>query len=282
MITTRRSPGDDQTDLDQLERGHIVQQKLPDFRILRHPITGELPAGFRQPRKTRGEVGLQPFYRIAGGAPEDETPEEKAAREKREAEDSEKKFSQAELSAKLTEEKRQGERAAARKIMETLGFTTIEEAEQFIKDKRAADDKAKSDAEKAAEEVAREKAASEKARREADAEKRNATIERTLVKLGVNTGEDDDDDGDLPDAVILLSQKLEADADVDDIRTAAKALKERRPELFDGEVTTDPKKKAATLPGGKRGTRKTPEGVKPGASGRAYVERRGWDKSDKD
>lgn len=251
-----------------------MQQKLLD--LLRHPLTGELPAGFRQPRVSRGEVGPQPFYRIAGA--EDETPEEKAAREKAEAEASEKKFTQKELADKAAEEKRQGQRKATRDLMERFGFETVEEAEAFIKERREADDKAKTDADKAAEAAAKEKTASEKARRDAEAEKRNASIERALVRLGVDTGDEDDDDdeGDLPDAVILLARDLDDEADTDDIRTAAKALKERRPELFNVEATTTTKKPAAVIPGGKRGNRKTPDGVKPGEGGRNAAKRRGF------
>jgi hypothetical protein len=213
---------------------------------------------------------------VFGGMTMEETNEERQAREDREREEREsgRTFTQAELSAKAAEEKRQGERSAARKIMETLGFATIEEAEQFVKDKRAADEKVKTDAERAADEARADKLAAEKERKEAAAEKRTTRIERALVRAGAT-------EDDLDDATLLLSNKLEDDADVDDIAAAAKALKERRPELFAAPATAETKKKGA-LPGGKPGARKTPDGVKPGQAGRAAAIRRGHIKPDQD
>lgn len=210
---------------------------------------------------------------VFGGMTMEETEDERQAREERERQerDSGRTFTQAELSAKAAEEKRQGERSAARKIMETLGFATIEEAEKFVKDKREADEKSKTDTQKREDELAERERKAEERERTATIRERVANHRSALVEAGAR-GDD------LNDALRLFT--VADDATDEDITTAATALKGRRPELF-AATTAEPKKKGA-LPGGKPGARKTPDGVKAGAAGRAAAERRGFIKADKD
>lgn len=56
-----------------------------------HPLTGAplTAVGFRKPRHSRGEVGLQPIFPVMGGAPEDDAAAQQAAAEKAAAEKAE-------------------------------------------------------------------------------------------------------------------------------------------------------------------------------------------------
>jgi hypothetical protein len=268
MSATRRSPGDDQTVLDQLERGHTVQQPTGLPEAFQRRLTLDL----HQPG------ALDELFRIHratfGGMTMEETEEERQAREERERQDrdSGRTFTQAELTAKAAEEKHQGERKAARKIMETLGFDTIEEAERFVKDKREADEKSKTEAQRREDELKERERKAEEREAKAVERERIANHRSALVEAGAR-GDD------LNDALRLFS--VDDDASEADIAAAATALKERRPELFAASATTESRTRGH-LPGGKPGARKAPDGVKPGAAGREYAKKRGWIKDTTD
>ncbi|MER5546460.1 hypothetical protein ACWDBP_44120 [Streptomyces sp. NPDC001233] len=220
------------------------------------PLPARHPVGFRRDGR--------PIYPVLGASPEDETndqlgdagdggPEPQVT------------VTQDRLGKLLTREKAQGERAAIKRLLATLGFDTSKALAEFVTAQREAEQAALTDVERREQALAdRELQAAR--REELAAERERAALRRgALVALGAS-GED------LADAERLLIS--DADADETQIQAAAEALRARRPELF-GEIRTPPVPAApAGAPAGRAPTR-TAAPRRPGAAGLEMARRRG-------
>lgn len=260
-----------------------------------HPFIAVAPGQI----KTREEIQaiadrLLDFHRSGpfSGFTMEETPEEKAAREKKEADDAAAKaaagggdddpditvegrtFKTSELQRIMADEKRQGKRSGTTEALQKLGFDKLEDAEAFITTARERDKAAMTEAERKAAEAEEAKTAADKRQADADKLVRTTTMERALVRAGVN-------DADLDDAVTLLGTGLAADADADAIKAAADKLKERRAELFDGQSTGNGRPPAGGMPPGRPGGKPRPKGEPFGAEGLARAQKRWGDKAGK-
>ncbi len=166
----------------------------------------------------------------------------------------------------LTREKAQGERAAIKRLLATLGFDTPKALTEFVTTQREAEQAALTEVERR-EQAAAERELQAARREELAAERERAALRRAaLVALGAS-GED------LVDAERLLATDDE-DADDAQVQAAAEALRSRRPELF-GEARTPPVPTApAGAPAGRAPSRTAPP-PKPGAAGLEMARRRG-------
>lgn len=136
-----------------------------------------------------------------------------------------KTFTQEQIDSIVTREKSQAARAEQARILQSLGFESLEAAQSAIEAQQAAERERMSAVERReADAAAREAAAVERERQAAQREQAAARRE-ALVGLGA-TGDN------LADAVVLLGGSVAADADADAVAAAATALRERRPELF--------------------------------------------------
>lgn len=178
-------------------------------------------------------------------------------------------FTQAEVEALAAKEKAQGKRAAAREFAEKHGFSSIEDAEQFIAEARKAAEAKKTEEQKRQEELDRREQALAERESAAIARERNANRRAVLVGLGA-TGDD------LEDAAALL--RVDDDADDATVAEAAAKLKERRPELFGQAAPVPPAGQMPPAPGGAPAggppPRQAPAG-KPGDRGREMARLRG-------
>jgi hypothetical protein len=221
------------------------------------PLPARHPVGFRRDGRL--------IYPILGASPEDETNDHVDDTGDGGGQEQQVTVTQDRLGKLLTREKAQGERAAIKRLLATLGFDTPKALTEFVTMQREAEQAALSEVER------REQAAAERelqaARREEHAaERERAALRRAaLVALGAS-GED------LTDAERLLA--TDEDADEAQIQAAAEGLRTRRPELF-GEVRTPPVLAApAGAPAG-RGPSRTTLSPKPGAAGLEMARRRG-------
>ncbi|WP_369173583.1 hypothetical protein AB5J49_38935 [Streptomyces sp. R28] len=166
------------------------------------------------------------------------------------------------LGKMLTREKAQGERAAIKRLLTTLGFDTPKALTEFVTEQREVEQAALSEVERR-EQAAQERELQAARREELAAGRERAALRRAaLVALGAS-GDD------LVDAERLLST-VEEDADDVQIQAAAEALRARWAELF-GEVRTPP---VPAAPAGRGPSRTTPV-PKPGAAGLEMARRRG-------
>ncbi|MER5543009.1 hypothetical protein ABT072_11305 [Streptomyces sp. NPDC002589] len=220
------------------------------------PLPARHPVGYRRDGR--------PIYPILGASAEDEANDhlDDTADDGVEQQVT---VTQERLGRLLTREKTQGERAAIKRLLTTLGFDSPKALTEFVTAQREAEQAALTDIER------REQAAAERelqaARREEIAvERERAALRRAaLVALGAS-GDD------LTDAERLLV--TDDDADDSQIQAAAEALRARRPELF-GEVRTPPVPAApAGAPAGRTPTRTTPP-PRPGAAGLEMARHRG-------
>ncbi|MGW2320106.1 hypothetical protein [Streptomyces sp. NPDC001680] len=220
------------------------------------PLPARHPVGFRRDGR--------PIYPVLGASPEDETndqlgdagdggPEPQVT------------VTQDRLGKLLTREKAQGERAAIKRLLATLGFDTPKALAEFVTAQREAEHAALTDVERREQALADLELQAAR-REELAAERERAALRRgALVALGAS-GED------LADAERLLIS--DADADETQIQAAAEALRARRPELF-GEIRTPPVPAApAGAPAGRAPTRTAPP-PRPGAAGLEMARRRG-------
>ncbi|WP_330317946.1 hypothetical protein [Streptomyces platensis] len=169
------------------------------------------------------------------------------------------------LGKMLTKEKAQGERAAIKRLLSTLGFDTPKALTEFVTMQREAEQAALSEVERR-EQAAAERELQAARREEMAAERERAALRRAaLVALGA-------EGDDLVDAERLLPVDDE-DADETQIQAAAEALRSRRPELF-GEVRNPVPAAPAGAPAG-RGPTRTTVAQKPGAAGLEMARRRG-------
>lgn len=169
-------------------------------------------------------------------------------------------------------EKRQGKAAGQREVLEALGVTDIEAAKGMIAAAKKAQQADETEAQTKAREAEESRRGADNEKLQAAAERRTASLERALVRRGV-------DDADLDDAVSLLDKAVPAGGDADAIASAADALKERRTELFGGTTKQDTRVPAGSTPPGRPPARNQPKGNQFGAGGLARAERR-WGKNE--
>lgn len=165
------------------------------------------------------------------------------------------------------EEKRQGKRSGERGVLEALGVDNVDAAKELIAAAKKQREAEESEAQRAKREAEEARQTADRERAEAAAERRQSSLERALVRQGVN-------DDDLDDAVLLLDRGLDKDADADAILDAAKKLKERRAELFDGEAPPSSGSGRRDLPPGDKKRKPGTPGRKFGEGGLARAERR--------
>ncbi|MFI2258928.1 hypothetical protein [Streptomyces tubercidicus] len=221
------------------------------------PLPPRRPVGHRRDGR--------PIYPILGASAEDETNDQLDDASDDGGQEQQVKVSQDRLGKMLTREKAQGERAAIKRLLSTLGFDTPKALSEFVTTQREAEQAALSEVERR-EQAAQERELQAARREELAAERERAALRRAaLVALGA-AGDD------LVDAERLLAVDDE-DADEAQIQSAAEALRTRRPELF-GEVRTPVPAAPAGAPAGRGPTRMTPVS-KPGSAGLEMARRRG-------
>lgn len=177
-------------------------------------------------------------------------------------------FTQADVERLAAREKDQGRRSATKEFATSLGFEKPEDLQAFIEAKRQADEAALTEQQRREREIQQREAAAAQREREAAATVLASKKALALTRAGA-TGDD------LDDALALL--RIADDASDDDIKTAAEALKTRRPEMFGGG--TQQQQRVTQPSGGIGGT--GPQGAAaggqrqaPGALGSAYADRR--------
>lgn len=222
-----------------------------------------------RPLPTGSPVGSRcdgrPIFPILGASSEDETNDQLDDADDAGGQEQQVTVTQDRLGKMLTREKAQGERAAIKRLLSTLGFDTPTALTEFVTAQREAEQAALSDVERR-EQAAAERELQAARREELAAERERAALRRAaLVALGA-------EGDDLVDAERLLAVDNE-DSDEAQIQTAAEALRSRRPELF-GEVRNPVPAAPAGAPAGRGPTRTTPA-QKPGAAGLEMARRRG-------
>ncbi|MDX3224542.1 hypothetical protein [Streptomyces sp. ME19-01-6] len=220
-----------------------------------------------RPLPTRHPVGYRrdgrAIYPILGASSEDET-NDQLDDEESVGQPHQVTVSQERLGKLLTREKQQGERAAIKRLLATLGFDTPKDLTQFVTAQREAEQAALSEIERR-EQAAAERELQAARREEAAAERERAAMRRAvLVALGAK-GDD------LTDAERLLAADDEADEA--QVTAAAEALRARRPELF-GEVRAPVPAAPDGAPAG-RGPSRTAPARQPGSAGLEMARRRG-------
>ncbi|MFE6872314.1 hypothetical protein ACFVFS_37940 [Kitasatospora sp. NPDC057692] len=145
------------------------------------------------------------------------------------------------LSRLLAREKSQGERAAAKKIATDLGFPDTAALAAWVEAQRAAEQAALTEVERREQAAQQRERDAEQREQQAFARLRAAVRQTALARLGAR-------DADLADAVRLLD--VPDDADEDAVTEAAKALAERRPELFGQTKPVAPPPAPAGSPAG--------------------------------
>ncbi|MFE0130183.1 hypothetical protein ACFWY6_01075 [Streptomyces sp. NPDC059037] len=222
-----------------------------------------------RPLPSRRLVGFRrdgrPIYPILGASSEDETNDQLDEGTDAGGSDQQVTVTQDRLGKLLTREKAQGERAAIKRLLTTLGFDTPKALSEFVSTQREAEQAALSEVERR-EQAAQERELQAARREELAAERERAALRRAaLVALGA-------EGDDLVDAERLLTLD-DDDADEAQIQSAAESLRARRPELF-GEVRRAVPAAPAGAPAGRGPSRTTPVS-KPGSAGLEMAKRRG-------
>lgn len=221
------------------------------------PLPTGSPVGYRRDGR--------PIFPILGASSEDETNDQLDDGADDGGQEQQVTVTQDRLGKMLTKEKAQGERAAIKRLLATLGFDTPKALTEFVTVQREAEQAALSEVERR-EQAAAERELQAARREELAAERERAALRRAaLVALGA-------EGDDLVDAERLLAVDDE-DADETQIQAAAEGLRVRRPELF-GEVRSPVPAAPAGAPAGRGPTRTTPVS-KPGAAGLEMARRRG-------
>ncbi|MEU6256300.1 hypothetical protein [Streptomyces sp. NPDC047043] len=221
------------------------------------PLPPRRPIGFRRDGR--------PIYPILGASSEDETNDQLDEGADTGGSDQQVTVTQDRLGKLLTREKAQGERAAIKRLLSSLGFDTPKALSEFVSTQREAEQAALSEVERR-EQAAQERELQAARREELAAERERAALRRAaLMALGA-------EGDDLVDAERLLAVEDE-DADEAQVQAAAEQLRTRRPELF-GEVRTPVSAAPAGAPAGRGPTRTTPVS-KPGSAGLEMAKRRG-------
>jgi hypothetical protein len=221
------------------------------------PLPTLSPVGYRRDGR--------PIFPILGASSEDEMNDQLDDGTDDGGQEQQVTVTQDRLGKMLTKEKAQGERAAIKRLLTTLGFDTPKALSEFVSAQREAEQAALSEVERR-EQAAAERELQAARREELAAERERAALRRaSLVALGA-------EGDDLVDAERLLAVDDE-DADETQVQAAAEALRSRRPELF-GEVRSAVPTAPAGAPAGRGPTRTTPVS-KPGAAGLEMARRRG-------
>ncbi|MDI3406274.1 hypothetical protein [Streptomyces cavernicola] len=221
------------------------------------PLPPRRPVGHRRDGR--------PIYPILGASPEDETIAQLDDAPDDGGQQQQVTVTQDRLGKMLTREKAQGERAAIKRLLSTLGFDTPKALSEFVSAQREAEQAALSEVERR-EQAAQERELQVARREELAAERERAALCRApLVALGA-------EGDDLVDAERLLTVE-DDDADEAQIESAAESLRARRPELF-GEIRMAVPAAPAGAPAGRGPTRTTPVS-KPGSAGLEMAKRRG-------
>ncbi|MEH0650439.1 hypothetical protein QA995_13640 [Streptomyces scabiei] len=221
------------------------------------PLPPRRPVGHRRDGR--------PIYPILGASSEDETNDQLDDATDSGGQEQQVTVTQDRLGKMLTREKAQGERAAIKRLLSTLGFDSPKALTEFVTAQREAEQAALSEVERR-EQAAAERELQAARREELAAERERAAFRRAaLVALGA-------EGDDLVDAERLLAVDDE-DADEAQIQSAAEALRARRPELFGG-VRPPVSAAPAGAPAG-RGPTRTASVSKPGSAGLEMAKRRG-------
>ncbi|MFE7780595.1 hypothetical protein [Streptomyces nigrescens] len=221
------------------------------------PLPPRRPVGHR--------LDGRPIYPILGASSEDETNDQLDDAHDDGGQEQQVTVSQDRLGKMLTREKAQGERAAIKRLLSTLGFDTPKALSEFVTTQREAEQAALSEVERR-EQAAQERELQAARREELAAERERAALRRAALQALGAVGDD------LVDAERLLAVGDE-DTDEGQLQAAAEALRARRPELF-GEVRTPVPAAPAGAPAGRGPTRTTPVS-KPGSAGLEMARRRG-------
>lgn len=141
-----------------------------------------------------------------------------------------KKFTQRQVNAVATREKRDGIKAGRRKLLEEMGFATEEELKEAVQAKQ--DGQKKDDADTAAErkKLDKEKADAKSDREAAAKDKHDAKVERRMLRAGVQLKK-------LEKVARLID--VEVGAEPDEIDEAIEELKEDFPEFFSSNSDDD-------------------------------------------
>lgn len=141
-----------------------------------------------------------------------------------------KTFTQRQVNAVATREKREGKKAGRREVLEELGFKSLEEAREAIQKQQ--DGKAKDDDElsKERKKLEKEKADAAQARQEAAKDRHDARVERRLLAAGVPLKK-------LEKVARLVD--VEVGVEADEIDEAIDSIKEDFPELFGSNSDSD-------------------------------------------
>lgn len=163
---------------------------------------------------------------------------------------SEARFTQDDLTRIGTREKDQGRKAGVREVLDTLGFSSMEEAKQFAADMKAAGDAQLSEAQRTQRQAEEAQRNAERAQNEAKKERFDAKVERKLLRADAD-----------PDRLGKLSKLVEADVDSseEEIDSAIEDLKKDFPELFAAEKSGEENEEEKNgAPGSQSGTTPPP------------------------
>lgn len=132
-------------------------------------------------------------------------------------------FTEAELAAKLRDERRKAKGSVDREIKSALGVDDLDEVKQILSEYRNSKDKEKSEIQKAQEEHQKAAAKAQQAEATAAALLLTTSIEKELIRNGVSV-----------DAAERLRRliDLDAGADADAVKAEVAALKADMPHLF--------------------------------------------------
>lgn len=149
-----------------------------------------------------------------------------------------KTFTQAEVDAMIAERVNKEKGASAKEIADKLGIT-LDEAAKVIADKKAEDDKQKTEAQLATEKAIKEADASAAATASAKAAEHDTKVLRALVLAGVPIlATEGQDQKVIDDRLAKIGQLVSADVGADDatITAAVTSLQTSMPELFAPQV----------------------------------------------
>ena len=135
----------------------------------------------------------------------------------------EKTFAQEDVTRIAAREKDEGKRAGQRAVLQELGFDSIEEAQSFRRQLDEAESAKLSEVDRAKKEAERDREDAARDRLEAASMKHSITVERVLVKQGL--------DQEIAEEVSQLV-KVDVGSTQEEISTAIAELKQKMPQLF--------------------------------------------------
>lgn len=165
-------------------------------------------------------------------------------------------FSQRDMDRIRIRETRKAESKARQALLAELGVNDPKEAKRIIEAAAKAAEKDKSEQDKLREQATAAQRAADEAKREAAAAKLERTVDRALVKAGVQSNRMDR-------IARLVHGELGDEPDEDDIKAAIDAVKDDFPEAFADNGDGDGKGRRAPSGDGRGGT--PPKGQRGGA-----------------